>query len=103
VRSLGAVTGFPIAAWWRGGRPGRRIPTPWIQPGDPAIDLFSPSQPGRLAGEGAGYSDIEVALLQEAGLIGPRTVIVTTVHHLQVVDEALPETGHDPGTTSAST
>jgi len=36
-----------------------------------------------------------VALLQEAGLIGPRTVIVTTVHHLQVVDEALPETEHD--------
>ena len=62
-----------------------------IQPGDPAIDLFN----GAPLGKGAGYSDIEVALLQEAGLIGPQTVIVTTVHPLQVVDEALPETEHD--------
>src|SRR5713226_10761261 len=50
---------------------------------------------GVRLGKGAGYSDIEVALLQEAGLIGPQTVIVTTVHPLQVVDEALPETEHD--------
>jgi 5-formyltetrahydrofolate cyclo-ligase len=50
---------------------------------------------GARLGKGAGYSDIEVALLQEAGLIGPSTVIVTTVHPLQVIDEALPETEHD--------
>ena len=42
-----------------------------------------------------GYSDIEVALLQEAGRIGPSTVIVTTVHPLQVIDEPIPETEHD--------
>ena len=47
--------------------------------------------------KGAGYSDIEVALLQEVGLIGPQTTIVTTVHSLQVVDEDLPETSHDFG------
>ena len=50
---------------------------------------------GARLGKGAGYSDIEVALLQEAGLIGPSTVIVTTVHPLQVIGAALPETGHD--------
>lgn len=50
---------------------------------------------GVRLGKGAGYSDIEVALLQEAGLIGPETIIVTTVHSLQVVDEELPETDHD--------
>jgi 5-formyltetrahydrofolate cyclo-ligase len=50
---------------------------------------------GVRLGKGAGYSDIEVALLQEAGLIGPETMIVTTVHSLQVVDEELPETEHD--------
>ncbi len=50
---------------------------------------------GTRLGKGAGYSDIEVALLQEAGLIGPSTVIVTTVHPLQVIDEAMPETEHD--------
>lgn len=50
---------------------------------------------GVRVGKGAGYSDIEVALLTEAGLVGPETVIVTTVHALQVVDEELPETEHD--------
>ncbi len=44
----------------------------------------------RLA-KGAGYSDIELALLQEAGLIRPQTTIATTVHALQVIDEDLPE------------
>lgn len=50
---------------------------------------------GVRLGKGAGYSDIEVALLQEAGLIGPNTTIVTTVHPLQVVDDEPPETEHD--------
>ncbi len=50
---------------------------------------------GTRLGKGAGYSDIEVALLQEAGRIGPSTVIVTTVHPLQVIDEPMPETEHD--------
>jgi 5-formyltetrahydrofolate cyclo-ligase len=50
---------------------------------------------GVRLGKGAGYSDIEFALLQEAGLIRPTTTVVTTVHDLQVVDEDLPETRHD--------
>jgi 5-formyltetrahydrofolate cyclo-ligase len=50
---------------------------------------------GARLGKGAGYSDIELALLQEVGLISPETLIVTTVHELQVVDEELPEAGHD--------
>ncbi|MEV0455022.1 5-formyltetrahydrofolate cyclo-ligase [Catellatospora methionotrophica] len=50
---------------------------------------------GVRVGKGAGYSYIEVALLTEAGLIGPDTVIVTTVHPLQILDQELPETEHD--------
>jgi 5-formyltetrahydrofolate cyclo-ligase len=53
------------------------------------------NQHGVRLGKGAGYSDIEVALLHEAGLISPTTVIVTTVHQLQVVDDELPERAHD--------
>ncbi|WP_327073901.1 5-formyltetrahydrofolate cyclo-ligase [Kitasatospora purpeofusca] len=49
---------------------------------------------GARIGKGAGYSDIEAALLTEAGLITERTVIVTTVHRLQVVD-AVPTQAHD--------
>lgn len=50
---------------------------------------------GARIGKGAGYSDLEVALLTEAGLLSASTTIVTTVHALQVVDHDLPETTHD--------
>ncbi|HEY3893977.1 MAG TPA: 5-formyltetrahydrofolate cyclo-ligase [Pseudonocardiaceae bacterium] len=50
---------------------------------------------GVRIGKGAGYSDIEIALLAEAGLLSDRTVIVTTVHTLQVVEEPLPRVDHD--------
>ncbi|MFF2657312.1 5-formyltetrahydrofolate cyclo-ligase [Kitasatospora sp. NPDC058032] len=49
---------------------------------------------GARIGKGAGYSDIEAALLTEAGLITEKTVFVTTVHRLQVVD-AVPTEAHD--------
>ncbi|MDT0309679.1 5-formyltetrahydrofolate cyclo-ligase [Streptomyces sp. DSM 44917] len=50
---------------------------------------------GARIGKGAGYSDIEVALLIEAGLVTEKTVIVAPVHQLQVVEEDIPETPHD--------
>ncbi|MBK3559788.1 5-formyltetrahydrofolate cyclo-ligase [Streptomyces sp. MBT56] len=50
---------------------------------------------GARIGKGAGYSDLEVALLIEAGLVTDATVIVATVHSLQVVDDDIPETEHD--------
>ncbi len=50
---------------------------------------------GARIGKGAGYSDLEVALLIEAGLVTEETAIVAPVHKLQVVDEEIPETEHD--------
>ena len=50
---------------------------------------------GVRVGKGGGYSDLEFGLLVEAGLVGERTVIATTAHPLQVLDEELPETEHD--------
>jgi 5-formyltetrahydrofolate cyclo-ligase len=50
---------------------------------------------GVRVGKGGGFSDLEVAFLVEAGVLRPSTVLVTTVHPLQVVDEPLPETVHD--------
>lgn len=58
--------------------------------GSVAVNLY-----GIRLGKGAGYSDIEVALLHEAGLLSDQTVIVTTVHELQVLEEDLPESDHD--------
>ena len=50
---------------------------------------------GVRIGKGRGYADIEYGMLTEAGLIDDDTVIATTVHDLQVLDEALPEEPHD--------
>lgn len=50
---------------------------------------------GVRVGKGGGYSDLEFALLTQTGAVDDRTVIVTTVHPVQVLDEDLPETGHD--------
>lgn len=50
---------------------------------------------GVRIGKGGGYSDLEMALGRAAGWIDADTVVVTTVHPLQVVDGDLPETDHD--------
>jgi 5-formyltetrahydrofolate cyclo-ligase len=51
---------------------------------------------GARLGKGGGFSDLEYALAFEAGLIGPETVVVTTVHERQVrpVGE-IPMADHD--------
>jgi len=51
---------------------------------------------GTRLGKGGGFADLEFALAAAAGLIGPDTVCVTTVHELQVRPPgAIPVTGHD--------
>ncbi|WP_327367028.1 5-formyltetrahydrofolate cyclo-ligase [Streptomyces sp. NBC_01217] len=50
---------------------------------------------GARVGKGAGYSDIEFALLTEAGLVTPETLVITTVHPLQITDIPIPTTKHD--------
>lgn len=50
---------------------------------------------GVRIGKGGGYSDLELGLLIEAGVVDDETVIATTVHALQLLDEELPETEHD--------
>jgi 5-formyltetrahydrofolate cyclo-ligase len=51
---------------------------------------------GARLGKGGGFADLEFALAAAAGLIGPRTVCVTTVHELQVQEAGtIPLTGHD--------
>jgi 5-formyltetrahydrofolate cyclo-ligase len=50
---------------------------------------------GARLGKGGGYSDLEFALARSLGLVGDDTPVVTTVHALQVLDEAIPMTTHD--------
>ncbi|MEG3935930.1 5-formyltetrahydrofolate cyclo-ligase [Microcoleus sp. T3_B1] len=51
---------------------------------------------GGRTGKGAGFADLELAMLQEFGLVQIDTPIVTTVHPLQIVaDSRLPMQAHD--------
>ena len=51
---------------------------------------------GARLGKGGGFADLEFALATAAGLIGPDTVCVTTVHELQVRAAGdIPLTNHD--------
>jgi 5-formyltetrahydrofolate cyclo-ligase len=51
---------------------------------------------GARLGKGGGFSDLEFAVASEAGLIGPETMVVTTVHEVQVLPAGeIPTTDHD--------
>lgn len=53
---------------------------------------------GRRLGKGGGFSDLELAVAAEAGLVGPCTRIVTTVHDAQVLPAGeIPIAEHDFG------
>lgn len=75
---------------------GRRVDLDDMRPVDLVVTgSVAVNSTGARIGKGAGYGDIEVALLAEAGLIGPETTICTTVQDLQVVDHPIPEADHD--------
>ena len=51
---------------------------------------------GARLGKGGGFSDLELALATEAGLVDDHTIVVTTVHARQVLRAgAVPTTAHD--------
>jgi 5-formyltetrahydrofolate cyclo-ligase len=77
-------------------RAGRRVGVAELHPVDLVVcGSVAVNREGARVGKGGGFSDLEFALLVEAGLIGTDTVVATTVHPLQVLEEPLPETGHD--------
>jgi 5-formyltetrahydrofolate cyclo-ligase len=75
---------------------GRKVAASELPPVDLVVcGSVAVNRQGARIGKGGGFSDLEVAFLVEAGVIRPDTVLATTVHPLQVVDEPLPETIHD--------
>ncbi|MBI2486901.1 MAG: 5-formyltetrahydrofolate cyclo-ligase [Deltaproteobacteria bacterium] len=66
----------------------------------PPIDLIiagsvAVNKDGRRLGKGGGYSDLEFALASHYGKITDKTLIVTTVHPLQITDQDIPMERHD--------
>lgn len=82
------TTAASDAAYWQNAvATAPRVVIGQMQPVDMVVcGSVAVNRSGTRLGKGAGYSDIEVALLTEAGLITPQTVIATTVHPLQVLD-----------------
>ncbi|WP_406391344.1 5-formyltetrahydrofolate cyclo-ligase [Streptomyces sp. NBC_00882] len=74
----------------------RRVGVEEVEPIDIVVcGSVAVNRSGARIGKGAGYSDLEVALLIEAGLVTESTVIVAPVHALQVIEDDIPETEHD--------
>jgi 5-formyltetrahydrofolate cyclo-ligase len=76
---------------------GRHVDVKEMAPVDLVIaGCVAVSPDGSRLGKGGGFSDLEYAVTWEAGLIGPGTVVATTVHDSQVVDDGrIPLTEHD--------
>ena len=78
-------------------RSARRIGVDELEPVDLVVaGCVAVGEDGARLGKGGGFSDLEFALAGEAGLIGPATVSVTTVHDLQVRPAGVvPTVDHD--------
>lgn len=60
------------------------------------VGCVAVARSGGRTGKGAGFADLELAMLKQFGLVQDSTPIVTTVHSLQIVaDERLPMQPHD--------
>jgi 5-formyltetrahydrofolate cyclo-ligase len=78
-------------------RSARRVMLAEVAPVDLVVmGSVAAGEDGARLGKGGGFADLEFALATAAGLIGPHTVSVTTVHELQVRSAGkIPLTGHD--------
>lgn len=78
-------------------RHGRPVELDELEPVDLVVaGCVAVDTTGARLGKGGGFSDLEYALGWEAGLIGPRTVMATTVHEAQVLEPGrIPLGRHD--------
>src|SRR2546423_7505080 len=78
-------------------RSARRVTLAELSPVDLVVmGSVAVGEGGARLGKGGGFADLEFALAAAAGLIGQHTLVVTTVHELQVrAAGMIPLTGHD--------
>ena len=78
-------------------RLGRPVPLGAV----PHLDLIvtgcvGVTRAGARLGKGGGYSDLEFAMLRDQGCVGPDTVVATTVHAVQILEDGMiPIEEHD--------
>jgi 5-formyltetrahydrofolate cyclo-ligase len=75
----------------------RTVPVSGMEPVDLVVTgCVAVGRDGVRLGKGGGFSDLEFAIASEAGLVGPATLVATTVHPRQVLAAGrVPATEHD--------
>src|SRR3989440_515923 len=88
-RPASSIKGPPRSAVTVGG--------PGLEPVDLVVaGWVAVGEDGARLGKGGGFSDLELAVAAEAGLVAPTTVVVTTVHEMQVRPTGeIPTVDHD--------
>jgi 5-formyltetrahydrofolate cyclo-ligase len=78
-------------------RSAKRVAVAELEPVDLVVTgCVAAGVDGARLGKGGGFADLEFALAAAAGLIGPDTLVVTTVHELQVrAPGEIPTAAHD--------
>ena len=78
-------------------RSARKVTLAEVSPVDLVVmGCVAVGEDGSRLGKGGGFADLEFALAGAAGLIGPGTVAVTTVHEIQLQPAGtIPMSGHD--------
>jgi 5-formyltetrahydrofolate cyclo-ligase len=78
-------------------RSARRVAVADLEPVDLVVSgCVAVGEDGARLGKGGGFADLEFALATAAGLVGADTLVVTTVHELQVRPAgSVPTTAHD--------
>lgn len=78
-------------------REAEKVPVGELEPVDlVVVGSVAVARDGTRLGKGGGFSDLEFALAREAGLIADETVVVTTVHEIQLLEPGeIPMTEHD--------
>ena len=75
---------------------GRPVHVAEMQPVDLVVSgSVAVNRQGVRIGKGGGFADLEYGLAAAAGILTPATPVISTVHPMQVLDEALPSTQHD--------
>ncbi len=90
---------YAEAATIRGAYRYGKIVKPWDLP---SIDLVvvgsvAVNLQGARLGKGEGYAELEYAILRTVCKINDNTLVVTTVHDVQIVNEPIPVEEHDVG------
>jgi 5-formyltetrahydrofolate cyclo-ligase len=78
-------------------RSARRVDVDELDPVDLVVTgCVAVGEDGARLGKGGGFSDLELALAAEAGLVDAHTIIATTAHDAQVLGAGdIPVTAHD--------